>query len=291
MSDCSKLLKLAGQLQAEIAAARAGDTQGQFPILDLVGNLRDEAGKHADQAELAALCAKSWERVVKIVESGAAFSAADISWLNDLLTPVNSLVGQTGPAPTAPVTPATVSPPAAAEPPEINLEELPLTLNLAEDLDLLREFINESREHLDNIERGVLVLENQPNDAETLNTVFRAFHTFKGGAGFLNLIPINRLAHVLESLLDLARQGHLGIDATVIDLILRGRDVLKKFLDEMDGQIAGTRPVQAAIIPTAMLKAEVQEVIDGKQPTADTASPEASPETLAKSLERQHEKH
>ena len=78
---------------------------------------------------------------------------------------------------------------------------------------------------------------------------------------------------MLESLLDLARQAKLAIDATVIELILRGRDVLKKFLDEMDGQIAGTRPVQATIIPTALLKAEVQEIIDGKPPVAVPASP------------------
>jgi len=47
-------------------------------------------------------------------------------------------------------------------------------------------------------------------------------------------------------------------------LILPRRDVLKKFLDEIDGQLAGARPVQATIIPTALLKAEVQEVIEGK---------------------------
>jgi two-component system chemotaxis sensor kinase CheA len=274
MSDCSRLLKLAGHLQAEIGAARAGDTQGQFPILDLVGNLRDEAGKLADQAPLAALCAEAWEHVVKIVESGAVFSADDISWLKDLLARVQALVGTTDsssvaaqPAAVAPAAsaPVPVAPPSVFIPtPEVTLEELPLTINLAEDADLLREFITESREHLDNIERGVLVLENKPDDAETLNTVFRAFHTFKGGAGFLNLIPINRLAHVLESLLDLARQGKLVIDATVIELILRGRDVLKKFLDEIEGQIAGRLPVQATIIPTAVLKAEVQEVIEGK---------------------------
>ena len=278
MSDCSRLLKLSGQLQAEIAAARAGDTQGQFPILDLVGNLRDEAGTSADTAALAKLCAEAWEHIVRIVESGAAFSAMDISWLNDLLTQVKALASLTGsspaPAPPAPVTPPPASLP-AAPPTDISLEELPLTLNLGEDMELLREFITESREHLDNIEQGVLVLENKPDDAEMLATVFRAFHTFKGGAGFLNLIPINRLAHVLESLLDLARQGKLVIDATVIELILRGRDVLKKFLDEMDGQIAGTRPVQATIIPTAMLKAEVQEVIEGREPAATAASPAA----------------
>ena len=296
MSDCSRLLKLAGHLQAEIGAARAGDTQGQFPILDLIGNLRDEAGAHADKAALKTFCTAAWEHIVQIVESGAVFSPEDILWLKDLLARVQALIGvseiptvTTQPVPAAPAG----SPPAAAAEPEthegVSLEELPLTLNLADDAELLREFITESREHLDNIERGVLVLENQPADAETLNTVFRAFHTFKGGAGFLNLIPINRLAHVLESLLDLARQGKLVIDATVIELILRGRDVLKKFLDEMDGQLSGSRPVQTTIIPTAVLKAEVQEVIEGK-PHVHAATPVAPSPVQASSVPVETEK-
>jgi two-component system chemotaxis sensor kinase CheA len=294
MSDRSRLLKLAGHLQAEINAARAGDTQGQFPILDLIGNLRDESSAHADLAALVTTCAEAWERTVRIVESGQPFSAADISWLKDLLARVQALVGSadssTAASPSVPATqpapePAPEAPPAAPVPaaaatPEILIpaEEAPLNLNLSEDAELLREFITESREHLDNIEQGVLVLENSPSDAEMLNTIFRAFHTFKGGAGFLNLIPINRLAHVLESLLDLARQEKLAIDATVIELILRGRDVLKQFLDEIEGQLSGTRPKVSITIPTALLKAEAQEVIEGKHPApAPAAAPEPAP--------------
>jgi two-component system chemotaxis sensor kinase CheA len=295
MSDRSRLLKLAGHLRAEIQAARAGDTQGQFPILDLIGNLRDEAGAEAELAPLATLCAEAWERTVRIVESGQPFTADDIVWLNDLLVRVQTLAGGTDSS-TAPTAPAPATPPAlpaAAEPvapptpaaavavhieePAVPTEEAPLNLNLAEDADLLREFITESREHLDNIEQGVLVLENSPSDAEVLNTIFRAFHTFKGGAGFLNLIPINRLAHVLESLLDLARQGKLAIDATVIELILRGRDVLKQFLDEIEGQLSGSRSRAPITIPTALLKAEAQEVIEGKHAVLEKTAAEAVP--------------
>ena len=149
---------------------------------------------------------------------------------------------------------------------------LPLNLNVADDADLLREFISESREHLDNIEQGVLVLEQHPDNAETLNTVFRAFHTFKGGAGFLNLVPINRLAHILESLLDLARQGKFTIGSPTIEIILRGRDVLKQFLDEIEKQVNGSKPAATIIIPTEALKASVRDMIDqvssGKMPEA-----------------------
>jgi two-component system chemotaxis sensor kinase CheA len=292
MNDRSRLLKLAGHLQAEINAARAGDTQGQFPILDLIGNLRDEAGAHPELSALVTLCGEAWERTVRIVESGKPFSSDDITWLRALLARVHELAGATGASAT--VTPAPdkapssapkaaagnqshadispVRPPPSGEP-SIPAEEAPLILNLTEDAELLREFITESREHLDNIEQGVLVLENSPSDAEMLNTIFRAFHTFKGGAGFLNLIPINRLAHVLESLLDIARQGQLAIDATVIELILRGRDVLKQFLDEIEGQLSGTRPPFPITIPTALLKAEAQEVIEGKHPPLEKSAP------------------
>jgi len=288
MNQNNRFPALLSQLTAEITSARAGDTSGQFPILDIIGNLRDEAVKQGSLPLLEAICADAWERMVKIVESGQPFLAEDIAWLKDLLLGVVAQTEAPGSAPTT--SPATVAPAAPAldlpleaavvAPADPYAEEAPLNLNLADDAELLREFINESREHLDNIEQGVLVLENRPDDAETLNTVFRAFHTFKGGAGFLNLIPINRLAHVLESLLDLARQHKLVIDGAVIELILRGRDVLKKFIDEIDGQIAGSRPVQPITIPTAVLKCEVQDLIDGKHtapPTANTPVDSAAP--------------
>lgn len=281
MDHQERITKLFGSLSFEVGTAQAGSMSGQFPILDLLGNLRDDAAGQPAFALLSTLCAQAWERMVSIVESGQPFSAGDVAWLKSTTAQISALVCPAGSSSTAtapdpfplppPVAPAIVVVPDSHE-------ELPLNLNLADDVDLLREFINESREHLDNIEHGVLVLENRPADAETLNTVFRAFHTFKGGAGFLNLIPINRLAHVLESLLDLARQGRLTINAPVIELILRGRDILKQFLDAIEGQVGGTRPVATILIPTAVLKAEVQEAIDnvGDQPAGAKADTETA---------------
>lgn len=264
MNNSEKISQLLNSLGMEINTAQAGSNSGQFPILDLTGNLRDEAAKAPELAALQKECALAWERMVAIVESGKPFKAGDIDWLNECFGKFESLSKATKPAAAAPVEPPknTPEPAPAIPPPDTPAGETPVNLNLEADGDLLREFITESREHLDNIEQGVLVLENQPADAETLNTVFRAFHTFKGGAGFLNLIPINRLAHVLESLLDLARQGKLLIDPSVIDLILRGRDVLKQFLDEIEGQVNGSKSLAPIFIPTAALKAEVQTVID-----------------------------
>jgi two-component system chemotaxis sensor kinase CheA len=248
----------------EIVTAQADSTQGQFPILDLLGNLRDAVAGRPEFAELGACCSDAWSRMVQLVESGRPFQASDVEWLHGLLTRIQLLAHapqNSAPAPAAPPAPPPAAPATAPEP-TVDADSLPIVLNISDDGDLLREFITESREHLDNIEQGVLVLENQPEDAETLNTVFRAFHSFKGGAGFLNLIPINRLAHVLESLLDLARQHRLTIDGSVIELILHGRDVLKQFIDEIDGQIGGSRPRCPILIPIADLKAQVAATIE-----------------------------
>jgi len=267
MNHQERLSKLVASLGREIGLAQAGSSQGQFPILDLLGNLRDEFPGQPELGEQQKICAEAWEQMVKIVESGKSFTAEDIRWLNELFTRIGTPAGAADVPPPAmpmpgPANPPPVPVPAAEAAAPSTSEEPPLKLDVAGDGDLLREFIMESREHLDNIEQGVLVLENQPADAETLNTIFRAFHTFKGGAGFLNLFPINKLAHVLESLLDLAREGKLVIDARVIELILRGRDVLKLFLDEIEGQVNGSRAAAPIFIPTAQLKAEVQRVIE-----------------------------
>lgn len=268
MSDTSRLENLTTGLGMEILTARAGSQDGQFPILDLLGNLRDEFAKKPGNGPAVALLNERWERMAGVVESGRAFTAEDIGWLNDTLTRVQAYgsgapVSVAAPEPkVSTAAPTPVTPPAPAEAKAADEGDGVLNLDLSADAEMLREFLTESREHLDNIEEGVLVLETNPEDAETLNTVFRAFHTFKGGAGFLNLVPINRLAHVLESLLDLARQRKLSIDKEVIDLILRGRDTLRHFLDRIDEQISGAKAPQPIDIPTAGLKRDVQSLID-----------------------------
>jgi two-component system chemotaxis sensor kinase CheA len=272
-----RLELLLTSLGMEIMMTQAGSDQGQFPILDLLGNIRDSAQGEKEFLALKNNAAKAWERMVGIVESGRPFQADEVAWLNDLLAQLQAQIQgrelETAPSPPletpGPAQPSITIARKPADPAQDSLpEEAAILLNLESDADLLREFINESWEHLDNIEQGVLVLEERPDDADTLNTVFRAFHTFKGGAGFLNLIPINRLAHNLESLLDQARQARLAIDSAIIEVILQGRDVLKRFLDEMDAQLKGTKPVGSFAIATEALKARVKAILDGNLESA-----------------------
>jgi len=154
--------------------------------------------------------------------------------------------------------------------------ETSIDLDLASDGELLREYVIESREHLSNIEQGALILEKHPDDADTLHSVFRSFHTFKGGAGFLNLVPIGQLAHGLESLLDMARQRKLTLDGERIGLLLRGRDTLKQFIDSIDDQLTGAAPPAPILIPTGDLSRQILAAMTS-EPNSAPASPPPEP--------------
>ncbi len=159
---------------------------------------------------------------------------------------------------------------------------LNISVESKDDLELLNEFCNEGRELLSQVEQGVLVLEENSGHRETLNQVFRAFHTFKGGAGFLGLDPIKELAHILESLLDAARQNRLPIDRHVIDLILAGGDILRQFVDRIEHTIRSGQNSAPIVIPTSELIDRVSATLAGRPPSetavpGGAAEPEVAP--------------
>lgn len=100
-----------------------------------------------------------------------------------------------------------------------------------EDRQILQDFVVESKENLDSIEVNLVNLEQEPGDLETINSIFRPFHTIKGVSGFLNLKAINRLAHSAENLLDKARNGEIGVGEEIIDIVLESVDTLKRMID------------------------------------------------------------
>jgi two-component system chemotaxis sensor kinase CheA len=104
----------------------------------------------------------------------------------------------------------------------------PAALN--QDPELVGDFILESREHLAALEAQLLTLEQDPRNAEAINTIFRGFHTIKGLAGFLEYSAIQRFAHEVETLLDLARDSKLPVDSALIDIILQSADRMNQYL-------------------------------------------------------------
>lgn len=111
-----------------------------------------------------------------------------------------------------------------------------------QDESLLRDFITEGLEYIGEIEVNILNLEQEPENKEYINAIFRPFHSVKGVASFLNLDAIRTLAHDLETLLDKARNEALPVTPELIDLILDGSDTLKAMIgrlrDELEGREA-----------------------------------------------------
>ena len=106
-----------------------------------------------------------------------------------------------------------------------------------EDKEIITDFISESLENLGSIEINVMDLEQDPTDLETINAIFRPFHTVKGVSGFLNFNKINKLAHAVENLLDKARNRELTIDEEIIDLTLDSVDLLKQMIENVQSSL------------------------------------------------------
>ncbi|MBN2808706.1 MAG: chemotaxis protein CheA [Deltaproteobacteria bacterium] len=121
-------------------------------------------------------------------------------------------------------------------------EELFAGVDFSQDEDLYQGFIAESNEHLDTIEENILSLEQDPENLEILNSIFRPFHTIKGVSGFMNLKQMNVIAHHLENLLDDARNKKFYLDGAATDLILDGVDFLKQMLLQLNHAICGGQP-------------------------------------------------
>ena len=265
------LSQITEKVAVELVYATPGRDDGLLPVNSLLTEMEEIGTSSPLLSPLPQAIARARSLVDAAFEK-AAFDANIVEqlrvWVNWMQHALTLAVANKPlpPLPAAPV-PAEASAPAAtadgatsatpSAPAGLPPEEV-LEMNIESDGELLREFINESGEHLQNIELGVLTLEENPTDADTLNSIFRAFHTFKGGSGFLNLLPMKNLAHELESLLDLARNHKLTVNSDIINVILEGGDTLKKFIAEMTQQISGGKPAGPIVVPAQALLVRVR---------------------------------
>ncbi|PCJ33144.1 MAG: chemotaxis protein CheA [Gammaproteobacteria bacterium] len=103
--------------------------------------------------------------------------------------------------------------------------------------EILQDFLVEAEEILEGLNEELVELENQPNDSELLNSIFRGFHTIKGGAGFLSLDAMVALCHKCEDLFNILRQGERVVDANMMDTFLKVLDILNTmFAETKSGQ-------------------------------------------------------
>jgi two-component system chemotaxis sensor kinase CheA len=107
------------------------------------------------------------------------------------------------------------------------------------DPDLIAEFITESTELIQNAEEALLSLEHDPEDMEAVGKVFRAFHTVKGTAAFLDLSLISELGHHAETLLSRVRDGEIRYSGGYADLSLQALDTIKHLVTAVKQALAG----------------------------------------------------
>ncbi len=160
-----------------------------------------------------------------------------------------------------------------------------------DDQELVSEFVNESTEYLDEAESALLTLEEHPEDIDTIDTIFRCFHTIKGVAAFLGFEAVAALSHRAESLLSRARDKEIRLTGGYATLALQSVDNLKGFIDNIRVGEMSTLPPSfrrlMAILqnPDAHVSSEngsqaVSSAVSTNDGTADTSAPQEEP-TLA----------
>jgi two-component system chemotaxis sensor kinase CheA len=163
----------------------------------------------------------------------------------------------TEPAPAAAPAPAPAPAPAADRAvPDCVLQPQPVT----GDPELVADFVAEACEHLEEVDAQLLALERNADDAEACNSIFRAFHTIKGVASFIELDVIKLLAHAAENVLDLVRKGLLRISGEVLAAAFDANDALKHLIQDVQSTVAsGTPAPPRANLPAVLAKLQAIE--------------------------------
>lgn len=144
--------------------------------------------------------------------------------------------------------------------------------------DLLREFLTETSESLDVADVELVKFEQDPNNAQILNNIFRLVHTIKGTCGFIGLPRLASLAHAAETLMDRFREGR-PVTTDAVGLVLSTIDRIKLLLQHVE-ETEGSEPEGEDRDLISLLEA-MAEAVD-----APATPPPAPPSQPAQTLER-----
>ncbi len=145
--------------------------------------------------------------------------------------------------------------------------------------DMLKDFVVEAMDLAVNVEEHLLNLERDPNNKETLNAVFRSFHTIKGGAGFMSLPAMVAACHMTENLFDALRTGAAPVTPIAIEAALQASGFVADQLTELAN---GAAPSSLPAMPSA-LEVILTNAIEGKAlaPLAAVAAAAPAPAPAA----------
>ena len=264
------------RLAAESILAQVGRDEGLIPAYSLLGELLEQASTQPEVSEPARALRDYLE---KRLDNAMPFDEPSLAGLRKLVDWLSKMMGalRTGgalaplvldfaaaaakPAPTASKTVTVALDPSV---------DVVLDLNLEENRELLSEFRSEALDHLVQIEAALLTLDETPDDKDALNSIFRSFHTIKGVSGFLQLKPMHVLTHEVESLLDLARNGELRLNPTIITAILQSRDAVQAMVNQMSVALdKGQLPEE--VVPVSHLIQQVKMLAANPESSTEAA--------------------
>ncbi|HIE59267.1 MAG TPA: chemotaxis protein CheA [Hydrogenothermaceae bacterium] len=156
-----------------------------------------------------------------------------------------------------------------------------MKIEIPEDLkEILDEFLVEADEIIEQLDQDLVELEENPDDKELLNKIFRGMHTLKGGAGFLNLTTIVEIAHKIEDIFNKLRNDELKLTSEMMDVILEGIDKLKEGIERLkeDSEIPDEEEVQELI-------QKLEAILEGKPVEESLSAFEEKRETQTEKTE------
>ncbi len=153
--------------------------------------------------------------------------------------------------------------------------------------EILEDFLVEAFELIEQLDQDLVELENNPEDKDLLNRIFRVAHTIKGSSSFLNFDVLTRLTHHMEDVLNKARHGELSITSEIMDVVLASIDNMKTLLYrirdtggdansglDIDGMVVKLDAVSSGDAPKAVHKAEpTPQVVQAPPPPPPSSSP------------------
>ena len=140
--------------------------------------------------------------------------------------------------------------------------------------DIVREFLVESNENLDLLDRELIQLEKDPRNSDTLASVFRTIHTIKGTCGFLGFTKLESVAHVGENFLSKLRDGECLLTPEGATVLLRMVDAIRQMLQsiETQGNEGDRKDGELIQTLTRLQQGAPQKESEGAQRTASEAS-------------------
>ncbi len=140
-------------------------------------------------------------------------------------------------------------------------------------------FLDESKEHLQNLSDQIMDLEQNPENMDTINEIFRAAHSLKGMAGTMGYKRMQTLTHDMENVFSEVRNGTFKVQPGMIDILFKSLDALEEYVNNIQQTTEeGTNDNQDLIDAlNSILKNNGEVILGGDAPAADTgAAPQAS---------------